>query len=301
MCARFEFLPIASTRLEIIVLKTLHHHYHHIFIGLMSILAAIILGLGILAYVTFLSYTNSSTQVQTYSKPLSFSQIVNTDKRAVKTVTIVPPPTPSLVSTPDVLVPPIVNGLVPVVTTLPTKQPVVFLGIDDGAHKAADELQMMKDNHIKASLFLARSFISSNPDFFADFTTNGSLIEDHSLNHLTGAASIKSYAIQKQEICGMADYEQQHYGRRPVLFRPPGGSYSVEMRRAAADCGMKAIVTWIAKANGGSMQYQIGNHLRPGDIVLMHFRPEFKQDMRAFIDATKSQHLHTELIENWLP
>jgi hypothetical protein len=61
---------------------------------------------------------------------------------------------------------------------------------------------------------------------------------------------------------------------------------------------MKAVVTWIAKANGGSMQYQIGNGLRPGDIVLMHFRPEFKQDLQAFINAQDAAGLHTELLED---
>lgn len=204
-------------------------------------------------------------------------------------------------TTPDVLIPPLEDGLAPVVTSLPTKKPVVFLTIDDGAHKTPDELQTMRDNHLVASIFLARLFITDNPLFFADFTKYGSLIENHSLDHYIDPASIQSYDLQKQQICGMADYEQQTYGRRPIFFRPPGGAYSVAMRRAAADCGMKAIVTWIAKANGGSMQYQIGDHLRPGDIVLMHFRPEFQQDMRAFLDAMNSQHLHTELLENWMP
>ena len=63
---------------------------------------------------------------------------------------------------------------------------------------------------------------------------------------------------------------------------------------------MKAVVLWIAKANGGSMQYQVGNRLRPGDIVLMHFRPEFAQDMQAFVDAEKAAGLHTVLLEDWI-
>jgi peptidoglycan/xylan/chitin deacetylase (PgdA/CDA1 family) len=110
-----------------------------------------------------------------------------------------------------------------------------------------------------------------------------------------------SYEEQKSEICDQADAFAKAYGRRPVLFRPPGGDYDYTTQLAAAACGMKAVVNWIAKANGGSMQYQIGNKLRPGDIVLMHFRPEFKQDMQAFIDAMDASGLHTELLENWLP
>jgi peptidoglycan/xylan/chitin deacetylase (PgdA/CDA1 family) len=105
---------------------------------------------------------------------------------------------------------------------------------------------------------------------------------------------------QKLEICGEADFMEKEYGRRPILFRPPGGAYNQDTQRAAASCGMKAVVLWNAKASGGSMQYQLGHSLRSGDIVLMHFRPEFQKDMQAFINAEKAAGLHTELLENWL-
>ena len=210
------------------------------------------------------------------------------------------PPQTAIVTNPihDYVIPPITNGIAPVLSRIPTSENVVFLGIDDGANKQPFELQMMKDNNIKASLFLSYRFIKDNPTFFNDFIPEGSLIEDHTLDHKL--LSQLSYQDQKQEICGEADLFQQLYGRRPVLFRPPGGDYNLNTQRAAADCGMKAVIMWIAKANGGSMQYQVGHQLRPGDIVLMHFRPEFKQDMQSFIDAEAKAGLHTELLEDWL-
>lgn len=212
---------------------------------------------------------------------------------------IVPPALPPVpLFVPDYALPPVSGGLAPVITTLPTKQPVVFLGIDDGAFKDQSVVEMMQQNNIKASLFLSKLFIANNPDFFKQLIAQGSVVEDHSLSHDTKMTTTETYAQQKTEICGMADYDLLHFGQRPTLFRPPGGAYSAVMRQAAADCGMKAVVTWIAKANGGSMQYQIGKKLRPGDIVLMHFRPEFKQDMQAFIDAETAAGLHTELLES---
>lgn len=199
----------------------------------------------------------------------------------------------------DVSIPPITKGLAPVIIRLATKEPVVFLGMDDGANKQAFELQMMKDNGIKASLFLANRFIKDNSSFFKDFVTAGSLVEDHTIDHKL--LSNLNYADQKQEICGEADLQFQQFGRRPNIFRPPGGNYNTDTQRAAAACGMKAVVLWIAKANGGSMQYQIGHTLKPGDIVLMHFRPEFAKDMQSFLNAEKAAGLHTELLEDWLP
>ncbi len=280
-------------------MKSRRYRSHYLLIGFMSLVAGMVLGLGLLAYITYLSYT-AHAAAYTFDEPLSFSQMIKADKKPVKVIATMPKPTPTPVVTPDVRIAPIVDGLAPIVTNLQTNQPVVFLTIDDGAHKTPDELQMLKDNHLKATLFLARLFIDEDPGFFTGFAAAGNLIEDHTLNHNINMVQT-SHEQQKAEICGMADYELQHYGRRPILYRPPGGTYNQLMQRAAADCGMKALVTWIAKANGGSMQYQIGDHLRPGDIVLMHFRPEFRQDLQAFIDAMKSQHLHTELLENWLP
>jgi peptidoglycan/xylan/chitin deacetylase (PgdA/CDA1 family) len=239
-----------------------------------------------------LAHPSYSVNQQTYIKPHAVA-------RQIK------PPVPSSTKpntpanfVPDYTLPEPVNGLAPVISTIRTNQPIVFLGIDDGAFKDPSVVELMRDNHIKASLFLSQAFIIGNPDFFKQLVDEGSLIENHTVNHNTNMVVEESYEQQKAEICEMADYELQRYDRRPVLFRPPGGAYSETMQRAAYDCGMKAIVTWIAKASAGSMQYQIGDKLRPGDIVLMHFRPEFKDDLQAFINATNAAGLHTELIED---
>ncbi len=199
---------------------------------------------------------------------------------------------------PDYIIPAITGGLAPVVYTLPTAQNVVFLGIDDGAFKDQSVIDIMKKNNIKASLFLYKNLISSNPDFFKQLVDQGSVVENHTISHDTNMTNTQSYDQQKAEICGMSDYVELNYGRRPTLFRPPGGAYSETMQKAVADCGMKAIATWVAKANGGSMQYQVGDKLRAGDIVLMHFRPEFAQDMAAFVSAMNAAGLHTALLED---
>lgn len=198
---------------------------------------------------------------------------------------------------PDYVLPVAEDGLAPVVWRIPTDLPIVYLTIDDGGTKVQQEIDLIKRHDLKVSLFLADSFIRSDPDFFKSFMTNGASIQNHSLNHDL-KMSTQPYEYQKAEICGMADKIEQYYGKRPIFFRPPGGAYTDVTRKAAHDCGMKAVVTWVAKANGGSMQYQVGDGLRPGDIVLMHFRPEFQQDLEAFIAAMKAAGLQTEYLED---
>lgn len=198
----------------------------------------------------------------------------------------------------DAVIPPIVNGLAPVLTRIPTARPVVFLGIDDGAFKDPAELALLRMHNVQASLYLAHGFIRDNPAFFTPFADDGFVIQNHSITHTP--MTRLSYAEQVKEICGQADLLETEYGTRPTLFRPPGGAFNTNTRRAAATCGMRAVVNWIAKANAGSMQYQLGHALRPGDIVLMHFRPEFADDLRAFLDAQNAAGLHTELLEDWI-
>ena len=200
---------------------------------------------------------------------------------------------------PDYVLPPIVDGMVPVLTKVPTEQKVVFLTIDDGAIKRDSDFALLEKNGVKASLFLAHNFIAGSADFYKKYTAAGHLIENHTMTHNLDFIHL-SYEQQKAEICQMADYEEQQFGRRPVFFRPPGGPYTMAIRKAVAECGMKAVVDWETKANAGQMDYQVGAGLRPGDIVLMHFRKEFPDDLAAFLKAQKAAGLKVVLLEDYL-
>ncbi|HEY8754496.1 MAG TPA: polysaccharide deacetylase family protein [Arthrobacter sp.] len=201
---------------------------------------------------------------------------------------------------PDVGLPPVQNGLAPVITRIPTKNPVVFLTIDDGGTKNPEMAALMTQYDYPATIFLAQMFVKDNPAFFKQFNAQGSLIENHTISHNLNMVRDLNYNQQLAEINAMQAFCQEQYGRRPTLFRPPGGAYSNVMRKAVADAGLKAIITWEAKANAGRMDYQYGNALRPGDIVLMHFRPEFAADLAAFRQAQLAAGLEVVLLEDFL-
>ncbi|MGO4186389.1 polysaccharide deacetylase family protein [Pseudarthrobacter sp. TAF60_1] len=215
-----------------------------------------------------------------------------------------PSPAPSKQSRrrfiPDYRIPPVQNGLAPVITRIPTQHPVVFLTIDDGITKTPETAALMAESGLPATLFLTRNFVRDNPAFFKAFQAQGSLVENHTMSHNTNMVRQMSYDQQLAEITGMQTYAEQQFGRRPTLFRPPAGAYSNVMRKAVADAGLQAIITWEAKANAGHMDYQVGNALRPGDIVLMHFRPEFAADMAAFRQAQLAAGLEVVLLEDFL-
>ncbi|MFB7592658.1 polysaccharide deacetylase family protein [Streptomyces sp. NPDC056169] len=166
------------------------------------------------------------------------------------------------------------EGLPPVFTTVPTKQKVVFLTIDDGAEKDPALLRMMKDLRIPFSAFLSDYVVKDDYAYFARMQKSqesGVSLHNHTLNHryLPGL----SYKQQKREICGMQDVIEKRFGKRPPLFRPPYGNYNEDTLRAAKSCGVKAVPLWASEAFPDHMEWREWDRdLHPGDIVLTHFR-----------------------------
>ncbi|HEV8555415.1 MAG TPA: polysaccharide deacetylase family protein [Actinophytocola sp.] len=182
--------------------------------------------------------------------------------------------------------PPIVDGRAPVIRRIPTDKPYVFITIDDGEIKDPNALSLITQSGFRPTMFLAQKFVAGEAAYFRDIRDQtGADIEDHTVNHpnLRG----KPYAFQRKEICDDADAEAAEFGRRPVLFRPPYGNWDTNTQKAAADCGMRAVVLWTAAVNNGVVQFQEGDHLKAGDIVLMHFRTTFVQDYTAFVERAR--------------
>ncbi|MFD3996457.1 polysaccharide deacetylase family protein [Streptomyces sp. NPDC058548] len=166
------------------------------------------------------------------------------------------------------------EDLPPVFTTVPTKQKIVFLTIDDGSEKDPELLRMMKELRIPYSAFLSDYVVKDDYGYFARMQKSqdaGVSLHNHTLNHryLPGL----SYKQQKREICGMQDVIEKRFGKRPPLFRPPYGNYNEDTLRAAKTCGVKAVPLWAAEAFPDHMEWREWDRdLHPGDIVLTHFR-----------------------------
>ncbi|MEU8616766.1 polysaccharide deacetylase family protein [Streptomyces sp. NPDC048623] len=175
-------------------------------------------------------------------------------------------------------------GLPPVFTTVPTKQKVVFLTIDDGAEKDPALLRMMDELKIPYSAFLSNYLVKDDYGYFKKMQGQGVTLNNHTLTHpyLPGL----DYDEQKREICGMQDIMQKQFGRRPQLFRPPYGNYNEDTLRAARSCGVKAVPLWASEAFADHMEWREWDRdLHPGDIILTHFRgkQEWKGSMPDMI------------------
>ncbi|MER7697422.1 MULTISPECIES: polysaccharide deacetylase family protein [unclassified Streptomyces] len=164
-------------------------------------------------------------------------------------------------------------GLPPVFTTVPTKEKIVFLTMDDGAEKDPELLRMMTELDIPYSAFISDYVTNDDYGYFRKMQKRGVVISNHTLNHryLPGL----SRAEQKREICGQQEKILKHFGKRPTLFRPPYGNYNRDTLVVAKSCGITAVPLWASEAFPDHMEWREWDRdLHPGDIVLTHFRGE---------------------------
>ncbi|MFE9447281.1 polysaccharide deacetylase family protein [Streptomyces sp. NPDC006739] len=156
----------------------------------------------------------------------------------------------------------------PVVDRVPTTDRVVFLTYDDGAERDPRFVDLVRELRLPVSLFLTDSVVGPGYGHFARLRSVGATVQNHTLHH--PALPGLPYAGQRAEICGQQDKLRSRFGIRPRLFRPPYGRYDTTTLRAAAHCGIRAVVLWRAAMTATGLACPRGDrHLHPGDIVLV--------------------------------
>lgn len=205
-----------------------------------------------------------------------------------------PPPEPEPVTLPEAE-----DGTVPVIHSVPTDQPVVFITIDDGVARHPDARLLLEAAGVPTAMFLLSSEADEDPDYFADLVDHGSTIQAHTINHpkLQG----KDEDIQEEEICGSADQLESLFATRPTLFRPPYGAYDDTTLEVVADCDMTAVVHWRVTVDYGEVELQPHEEsVQPGDILLLHFRDDLVDDLLVALEAIAEAGLTPARLEDYL-
>ncbi|MFJ8358801.1 polysaccharide deacetylase family protein [Streptomyces sp. NPDC093984] len=149
-----------------------------------------------------------------------------------------------------------------VLDRVPTRDKVVFLTYDEGAERDPRFVEMVRDLRLPISVFLPDTAVGPVYARLARLRAAGATIQNRTPDHagLRG----RPYAEQRAQICAGRDRLRSRLGRRPVLLRPPYGRYDRTTLRAAADCGIKALILWRpAHAYGRSTALHPGDILRP--------------------------------------
>jgi peptidoglycan/xylan/chitin deacetylase (PgdA/CDA1 family) len=186
----------------------------------------------------------------------------------------------------------------PVLYDIKTTKPVIFLGIDDGVKKIPEALDFFKQKKWPMTMFINHKYYKENIDYFKTIESYGANLGSHTINHPD--LSKLSYEDQRKEICSSQEQYERDFGKKVKLFRPPYGNFNDNTKRAAKACGHIALIHWRATVDSGLVFYQNGNSLKPGQIVLMHFRPRVIEDLKAFDEEITKQGLSVQNLNDWI-
>lgn len=156
---------------------------------------------------------------------------------------------------------------------VPMTDKAVFITIDDGLDKDPEFIQMVRDFQIPLTIELANLFIRDDYAYFAKIYETGYVsIQNHTVSHPLDMPALAA-ARQLDEIAGQQEILRKRYGVTPYIFRPPGGNYDETTIASASQAGLKGVMLWKEAMEISDMEYQAAAHrLRPGDIILTHFR-----------------------------
>lgn len=160
-----------------------------------------------------------------------------------------------------------------VFSRVPITDKVVFVTIDDGIEKDPAFIQMVEDFQVPITISLADTLIRDDYAYFGRLYQTGFVsIQNHTVSHPLDMPALSAQR-QLDEIAGQQQKLQKEYGTTPYIFRPPGGNYNATTTAAVKQAGLKGMMMWKESMEIQDMQYQTASHqLRPGDIILCHFR-----------------------------
>ena len=179
-----------------------------------------------------------------------------------------------------------------------TAEKVVFLTIDDGGVADPKLLAYLAEQKIPVTMFLTTNVASANWTYWRDMGVVGS-VQNHTIGH--PYLNKASQAGAAKEICGANALLAQNTGQTPWMLRPPYGEYNSTTRAAAGDCGIDYVVHWSVSLPSDKLIYQSGSSLRPGDIILTHFRWDLMDYLPTVMADIQAQGYRVARLEDYLP
>lgn len=255
------------------------------------VIVAVALGLVIVTAITLAVIPHGSTDANTM--PVSDPQAQVADEQS-------PPSEEPQPTTPPSTAPPTTQALPPaqVVRRITTTDPVVFITIDDGWHLPPEATAQLMSSTVPITTFLLSQVLDKDPAMWKGLDQAAGSIENHSISH--PAFAKLSLEQQRGQICTASEHIAATVGRFPTMFRPPYGSVNANTAVAAGACGIKYVVMWGASVNDGKIAFASGSALRPGDIVLLHYRPELAGDLAAVLAAAQAAGLKPAHLTDYL-
>ncbi|SEO32434.1 polysaccharide deacetylase family protein [Paenibacillus sp. OV219] len=165
-----------------------------------------------------------------------------------------------------------------IIWELPMAKKDIALTFDDGpSPKATEEiLDLLKEYNAKATFFVLGHRVKQFPNIIKREVAEGHEVANHTFHHVFFTNGITPATVQK-EIVSTEDSLIELTGRKPQLFRPPGGYYNEQTVEIAKRLGYTTVLwSWHQDTEDwrspgiGFIVRKVLNNARSGDIVLLH-------------------------------
>lgn len=174
-----------------------------------------------------------------------------------------------------------------------TGEKVVCLTFDDGPDDQITPqiLNILKRYHVKASFFFVGNKLDQYPDIVKRAYQEGHLILSHTWNHQQ--LNLKERQEIRREVQMTEDKLYELIGERPAFIRPPFGEIDGKVTYVIKDNGGKVILwsidtlDWSQKEKSNIVT-NVTEHVRPGDIILMHCDSDKTETVEALPEIITS-------------
>lgn len=179
-----------------------------------------------------------------------------------------------------------------------TKDPVVFITVDDGVHKSIKARRLVEERQVPITSFLTAWTVKDRARYFQRVSGDGS-IQNHSATH---ASFSRLSTDLDHEICYTQRKLTREFDTTPWMLRPPYGASadSPRVRAVSRRCGIERIVMWDTVVEDGRVDYRTGK-LRRGSIILLHFGPDLDDDLKLALRIARKAGLQPADLAEYLP
>lgn len=156
-----------------------------------------------------------------------------------------------------------------------TAKKQIAITFDDGPHPQYTPklLAILKQYNVKATFFLVGELAAQHPYLVKAEIAAGHEVGNHTFHHVNLTKIPPSYIATEIQACG--DVIKKITGKRPELFRPPGGDYNDNVARVA-EAENYTMILWTddpgdyAKPGSNVIMSRTLDKLTNGGIILIH-------------------------------
>lgn len=188
----------------------------------------------------------------------------------------------------------------PVTYRVDTKDPVVFITVDDGIVTPQAALDYVEKHRIPITSFLTSSQVTESKVRYFERISRWGSVQNHTTTHASLATS--DAGLIKRQVCPVQVDYRRTFGDKPWMLRPPygAGPSGSTLHDVARRCKITDIVMWDAVVDQGRLTTRYGGGLQPGSVILLHFTGNLAVDLKVAVSAARAQGLKPANLDDYL-